>query len=61
MKTAEPKIPLNVHIPVSLKQDIETAADIAGQTLTVWVSRTLDAALRSAMRPTGSPQTAPSD
>jgi hypothetical protein len=47
VKTAEPKIPLNVHIPVSLKQDIETAADIAGQTLTVWVSRSLAAVLKS--------------
>jgi predicted HicB family RNase H-like nuclease len=47
VKTAEPKIPLNVHIPVSLKRDVEAAADIAGQTLTVWVSRTLNAALRA--------------
>jgi hypothetical protein len=47
VKTTEPKIPLNVHIPASLKQDIAAAADIAGQTLTVWISRTLIAALRS--------------
>ena len=53
MKTAEPKIPLNV-IPVSLKRDVEAAADIAGQTLTVWVSRKLNAALRAtaAAKPT---------
>jgi hypothetical protein len=47
MKTDEPKIPLNVHIPVSLKRDVEAAADIAGQTLTVWVSRSLAAVLKS--------------
>jgi predicted HicB family RNase H-like nuclease len=43
VKTDEPKIPLNVHIPESLKKEIATAADLAGQTLTVWVSRTLNA------------------
>jgi hypothetical protein len=47
VKTTEPKIPLNVHIPASLKRDIEAAAEVAGQTLTVWISRTLIAALRS--------------
>jgi predicted HicB family RNase H-like nuclease len=56
VKTAEPKIPLNVHIPVSLKQEIEAAADLAGQSLTVWVSRTLNAALRAGDR--GTHQTA---
>jgi predicted HicB family RNase H-like nuclease len=46
VKTDEPKILLNVHIPESLKKEIAAAADLAGQTLTVWVSRTLNAALR---------------
>jgi uncharacterized protein (DUF1778 family) len=45
---AEPKTPLNVHIPVSLKQEVAAAAEVRGQTLTVWIARALDAALRSA-------------
>ena len=35
MKTAEPKIPLNVNIPVTLKRDVAAAAEVAGQSLTV--------------------------
>jgi hypothetical protein len=46
VKTDEPTIPLNIHIPVSLKQEIKAAAGVAGQSITVWVSRALDAALR---------------
>jgi predicted HicB family RNase H-like nuclease len=46
MKTAEPKIPLNVNIPVTLKRDIAAAADALGQSLTTWITRTLNAALR---------------
>lgn len=48
MKTDEPKTSLNVHIPVTLKREIAAAANSLGQTMTVWISRTLSAALRSA-------------
>ena len=47
VKTAEPKIPLNVHIPVSMKRNVEAAAEVLGLTQTVWVCRALDAALKS--------------
>jgi hypothetical protein len=46
VKTTEPKTPLNVYIPVSLKQGITAAAEARGQTITVWVSRALNAVLR---------------
>ncbi len=41
--------------PGFAERDVEAAADIAGQTLTVWVSRTLNAALRAttAAKPAG--------
>ena len=47
VKTIEPKMPLNVQIPASLKRDIAAAADALGQSLTTWITRTLSAALRS--------------
>ena len=47
MKTIEPKMPLNVQIPASLKREVAAAADSLGQSLTTWITRTLNAALRS--------------
>jgi predicted HicB family RNase H-like nuclease len=47
MKTAEPKTPLNVTIPVTLKREVAAAADALGQSLTTWITRTLNAALKS--------------
>jgi predicted HicB family RNase H-like nuclease len=57
VKTDEPKTPINVHIPVTLKRDVAAAADVAGQSLTTWIRR----ALAAALKPTASPQTAASD
>ena len=47
MITYDPKTPLNVNIPVTLKRDIAIAADDAGQSLTAWITRTLSAALKA--------------
>ena len=47
MMTYDPKTPLNVNIPVTLKRDVAAAADIAGQTLTTWICRALAAALKA--------------
>ena len=47
MKTVEPKMPLNVQIPASLKRDVAAAADALGQSLTTWITRTLNAALQA--------------
>ena len=46
MKTIEPKMPLNVQIPASLKREVAAAAD-SRQSLTTWITRTLNAALIS--------------
>jgi hypothetical protein len=45
--THDPKTPLNVNIPVTLKRDIAAAADVLGQPLTTWVCRALAAALKN--------------
>jgi predicted HicB family RNase H-like nuclease len=47
MITCDPKTPLNVNIPVTLKRDIAVAADAAGQSLTAWICRALVAALKA--------------
>lgn len=38
----EQKERLTVHIPASLKREVERRADSAGQSLSVWVERTLN-------------------
>jgi predicted HicB family RNase H-like nuclease len=47
MITYDPKTPLNVNIPVTLKRDVAVAADAAGESLTAWICRALAAALKS--------------
>jgi predicted HicB family RNase H-like nuclease len=47
MITHDPKTPLNVNIPVTLKHDIAAAADALGQSLTTWICRALAAALKA--------------
>ncbi len=43
----EPSAKLQVYIPQSLRNDVEAAAENAGQTLSKFVTRTLNAALRA--------------
>jgi hypothetical protein len=45
MRAAEPTLKLQVYIPASLRRDIQAAAIAAGQTLSMFVARTLNAAM----------------
>jgi uncharacterized protein (DUF1778 family) len=45
-RLTEPSLKLQVYLPASLKQEIEAAAELAGQTLSTFVTRTLSAAMQ---------------
>ena len=44
----EQKERMTVHIPISLKREVEQRADTAGQSLSVWVERALSGFLEKA-------------
>ncbi len=46
-RRSEPALKLQVYLPASLKQEIERSADDAGQTLSKFVARALDFAMRT--------------
>jgi hypothetical protein len=46
-RLAEPSSKLQVHVPASLKHEIESAADESGQTLSKFVARALYFAMRT--------------
>jgi uncharacterized protein (DUF1778 family) len=48
MTPAEPKskLSLTVYLPAALRHEIEAAAQVAGQTLSTFVTRTLSSALQ---------------
>jgi hypothetical protein len=46
-RLTEPTMKLQVYVPASLRRDVEAAAEAAGQTLSTFVTRTLNAAMQT--------------
>jgi hypothetical protein len=45
-RLTEPTMKLQVYVPASLRRDVEAAAEAAGQTISMYITRTLSAAMQ---------------